>query len=178
MDADRAALNRFCTNEVEWEEGARQLNECANLYAREIRPIQQLALGLIVNEAKAQPETVAPPQGAPAVIAEILRDCKPIKEDPTCRVFELLFEQDAMVSYTILNETYGKYPEPPEEFTGRLFRIFSKSHLLDFTRQTTAASDEYPGVLRHYEIACLNHIIDVVTAKPPRIAVGMWKDES
>jgi len=67
-----------------------------------------------------------------------------------------------MVSYTVLNESYGTYPEPPEQFSGKLFRVFEWSHLLEFTKKTTCASDEYPGVLQHYEIACLNHVIDVI----------------
>ena len=72
----------------------------------------------------------------------------------------------------MLNESFGMYPEPPEQFTGNLFRIFSRSRLLDFTKQTTYASDEYPGgVLQHYEIACLNHVIDVICTAPPKITV-------
>jgi hypothetical protein len=35
-----------------------------------------------------------------------------------------------MISWTVLNESYGKYPEPPEQFTGKLFRVFSRSHLI------------------------------------------------
>ena len=76
-----------------------------------------------------------------------------------------------MVSYTVLNESYGTYPEPPEQFSGKLFRVFEWSHLLEFTKKTTCASDEYSGVLQHYEIACLNHVIDVICTGPPRISV-------
>jgi hypothetical protein len=142
----------------------------------EIHPIQELALGLVINEAKTQGrERTARENASP--IEKILSGCRPIEEDRSCRVFEVLFEQNAMISYAVLNESYGKYPEPPEEFTGKLFRIFSNSHLLEFTRKTTYACDEYPGVLRHYEIACLNHVIDVIATKPPRIAVGRWRGE-
>lgn len=97
---------------------------------------------------------------------------RPIEEDSTCRVFEVIFERNDIVSYTVLNESYGRYPEPPEEFTGKLFRVFSWSHLLEFTKRTTYASDDNPGVLKHFQIACLNHVFDVIATRPPRIAVG------
>ena len=75
-----------------------------------------------------------------------------------------------MVSYSVLNESYAAYPMAPEEFTGKLFRVFTWSHLMEFTRRTTCASDEYPGVLRHYEIVCACHVIDVICTQPPTIA--------
>jgi hypothetical protein len=82
-----------------------------------------------------------------------------------------------MVSYSVLNESYGRYPEDPEKFTGKLFRSFSWSHLLEFTRHTTNASVEYAGPLQHYQVACLNHVLDVIGTKPPRIAIGTWPGE-
>jgi hypothetical protein len=81
--------------------------------------------------------------------------------------FELLFDRSQMVSYTVLTEGYGVYPEDPEQFDGKLFRKFSWSHLLEFTKQTTIASELYPGPLEHYQIACLNHVVDVITTGPP-----------
>jgi hypothetical protein len=97
---------------------------------------------------------------------------QPIETDDTCRLFEVLFDRKYMISYTILNESYGKYSEPPEAFTGKLFRIFSHSHLLDFTEWTTYASGGHPAPLMHFEIACLNHVVDVICTAPPKIAVG------
>jgi hypothetical protein len=85
---------------------------------------------------------------------------RPIQQDSTCRIFEIIFERKHIISYTVLNESYERYPEPPENFTGKLFRIFSWSHLLEFTRRTTYANDQHPGVLKHFEIACLNHMFD------------------
>jgi hypothetical protein len=43
---------------------------------------------------------------------------------------------------------------------------------LEFTKRTTYASDDYPGILMHFEIACLNHIVDVVCTAPPKIVMG------
>ena len=159
--------------EVPWEEGARLINECTYLFATDVRELEELTLGLTVVEAKAQaPISITESTGP---LASLKIGGRPIEEDETCRLFQLLFHRNHMISYTVLNETYGKYAEPPEAFTGKLFRIFSRSHLLEFTERTTYASGGHPGVLMHFEVACLNHVIDVICTAPPKIAVGKPK---
>jgi hypothetical protein len=156
--------------EVSWREGARQLDDCAYLFAVNVREIEELRLGLTLAEAKAQAQiTVAADIGP---LAALRLGGSPIEQDDTCRVFGLVFDRNHMISYTVLNESYGRYPQPPEVFTGKLFRIFSHSHLLEFIERTTCASDSYPGPLMHFQIVCLNHVIDVVATAPPKIAVG------
>lgn len=156
--------------EVPWEQGARLINECTYLFATEIREIEELTLGLTVAEAKAQAPIMPDDDTGPLAFLKL--GGSPIETDDTCRAFHLLFDRNNMVSYTVLNESYGKYPEPPEVFEGKLFRVFSRSHLLDFTERTTYASGGHPGVLMHFEVACLNHVIDVICTAPPKITVG------
>ena len=162
---------RFAPVEVEWEDGARQINGCEYLFIDSIRELEELTLELIVTEAKVQARSLVPRDQSP--LEQLRLGAKPIERDVTCRSFRLVFDRRHMVSYTVLNESYGKYPESPEPFTGKLFRVFSWSHLLECTKRSTCASDEYPGVLQHYEIACLNHVVDVICTAAPRIAVGM-----
>jgi hypothetical protein len=58
----------------------------------------------------------------------------------------------------------GKYED--EEYTGRLLRLYSKSHFLEFVAKNTGAHfEEY----RHYKISCLNHIIDIVATSIPEL---------
>jgi hypothetical protein len=71
---------------------------------------------------------------------------------------------------------YGIYPREPEKFVGKLFRVFSWSHLLEFTKRATVASEFYPGPLGHYEIACQNHVVDVISTAPPRIIGAIETD--
>jgi hypothetical protein len=154
---------------AEWKEGARQINECEYLFVESVRESEALTLELTVTEAKPQAQIFIPRDGG--VSEELRVGGRPIETDLSCRMFRLIFDRNQMVSYTVLNESYGTYPATPEQFTGRLFRVFSWSHLLEFTKRTTCASDEYPGTLQHYQIACLNHIIDVICTGPPRIAI-------
>jgi hypothetical protein len=160
--------------ELDWEEGAREINECEYLYVDSIRELAELTLELIMTEAKVQAEILVPRDESP--VEQLRLGARPIERDATCRSFRLIFGQRHMVSYTVLNESYGRYPESPEQFAGRLFRVFSWSHLLDFTKRTTYASDEHPGVLQHYEIACLNHVVDVICTGPPKIGIISGRD--
>jgi hypothetical protein len=166
----------LATAGVDWEEGARQINDCEYLYVHSIHEIEELTLEVTVTEAKPQTPILVP--RGEGVVDQLLVGGRPIETDGTCRVFRLVFARKEVVSYTVLNELYGVYPEPPEQFTGKLFRVFSWSHLLEFTKRTTRASDEYPGVLQHYEIACQDHVVDVICTGPPRIAVGRWSMEN
>lgn len=102
------------------------------------------------------------------------------REGCNMSVFPVIFDPKQMVSYTVLNETYGRYPESPEQFAGKLFRVLSWSHLLEFTKRMTYASDEHPGALLHYEIACLNHVVDVICTGPQgsRLFVGATEHEA
>jgi hypothetical protein len=170
MREDSLISEAIETMEVPWEEGARLINECTYLFATDVRETEELTLGLTIVEAKTQAPILNTEDTGP--VAQLRIGGRPIEEDETCRLFQLLFDRNHMISYTVLNESYGKYPEPPEAFTGKLFRVFSHSHLLEFTERTTYASGGHPGLLLHFEIACLNHVIDVICTAPPKIAVG------
>lgn len=153
-------------NETNWEDVARELDECRYLYLRWIGEPEELQLRLVVEEARIQDRPVLPPAHLPE-LNELYETAKPIGSDGYCRLFEIIYTYP--ISYTVLNETYGKYPEAPEAFTGKLFRQFSSSHLLEVTRKTTYASDDHPGPLplQHHSIVCLNHVIDVITTREP-----------
>lgn len=165
----------FKTFEIDWQDAAQQIDDCEYLFATSIRETEELTLGLVIVEAKPQDRAHAPVDDSE--LERLKADGKPIEPDPTCRVFELLFDRKHLVLYTVLNELYGIYPREPEKFVGKLFRVFSWSHLLEFTKRATVASEFYPGPLGHYEIACQNHVVDVISTAPPRIAVGRLKRE-
>lgn len=148
-------------------DGEHKLNDCEYLFVTSVREIEELTLEILVSEAKAQ---------APILVAkndsEVERlkvGSRPVHPDSTCRTFCLVFDANKMVSYTVLNESYSRYPESQEVFTGKKFRVFANSNLLDFARSHTNASDQYPGPLFHYELICENHIVDVIATGPPSI---------
>jgi len=156
--------------DVSWQEGARLIDACTYLFAIEVRELEELTLSLTLVEAKAQAPITATEVSGP--LAALRLGSSPIEQDETCRMFEVIFDRKHMISYTVLNESYGRYPQPPEVFTGKLFRVFSRSHQLEFTERTTYASGGHPARLIHFEIVCLNHVFDVIATAPPKIAVG------
>jgi hypothetical protein len=156
---------------ADWQDIAKQLDECHSLYLRFIGEVRDNKLRLVIQEAKPQRPKVLAVEPEPGNIAALFADARPIESDSSCRVFEFIY--DEYVSYTISNESHSKYPEEPERFEGNLFRIFSWSYLLEMTRRTSYAGDEHPGPgpLQHHEIPCLNHVIDVITTRPPQTAL-------
>jgi hypothetical protein len=153
---------------MNWRDVARELNECGYLYLRWIGEPEELRLRLVIEEARVQDRPVIP-TSRPPELQKILSDARPIKSDEGCRLFEIIYSDP--ISYTVLNESYGVYPTTPEVFTCKLFREFSWSYLLEMTRKTTYANDEHPGPLplQHHSIACLNHVIDVITTREPEM---------
>jgi hypothetical protein len=154
-----------------WRDVAKQIDECRYLYMRGLHEPRDSRIRFLVEEAGLQLPRPAPGDVAPGSIAGLFEDARPIESDASSRLFEIVY--DEYISYTVSNESYSKYPEPPEVFTGNLFRIYSWSYLLEMTRKTTYADDEHPGPgpLEHHQIPCLNHVIDVITTRPPLLAV-------
>lgn len=79
-------------------------------------------------------------------------------------------EFESYIGYSILNESYTIWDDY-EQFEGKIFRIFSKSRYLDFITLGTIATEEYPGPYKHYGIAALNHIVNIVSTSEPIIKV-------
>jgi hypothetical protein len=156
--------------EAERQEGAKAIDACEYIFLNGVREISELTLELILSEAKAlaaAPRTPKNPE-----LAKLFSDARPIETDHTCRQFRIVFERRHMVYYSVLNESYGQYPDESEEFVGKVLRVFSRSKLLDFIKTTTVASDDYPGVLQHYELVCLNHVVDIICTAPPEISIA------
>lgn len=92
-------------------------------------------------------------------------DSTPIEHTSSCRVFSLYWR--SYVSYCVTEEmvgSCGKYED--EEYSGKLLRIYSKSNFLQFIAKNTGAHFE---PYRHFRIACLNHVIDVVATTTPEL---------
>jgi hypothetical protein len=157
--------------EVDWTEGARSIDECPYLFVEQIGESEAaLRLDVLIVEAKPQAPITAAKDDSP--VERLKLGGRPIEPDATCRFFRLVFEERHMIAYLVSNESYSRYPEPYEEFTGKRLRIFSRSHLLEFTKKTSYATDQHPGKLEHYQIVCENHVVDVIATGPPLISLS------
>jgi hypothetical protein len=97
----------------------------------------------------------------------VIEDATPIEPTDTCSVFTLHWKN--YVSYCVTEEMHGstgKYED--EEYTGKLLRIYAKSHFLSHVAVDTGAHLE---AYRHYKILCQDHNIDIISVVPPELAV-------
>jgi hypothetical protein len=73
------------------------------------------------------------------------------------------------ISYVTTNEAYC-YMQGNEIYEGDTFRIHKHSRFRDFVKLETFADGMFPEKeYTHYQIPCLNHIIDVISFEEPEI---------
>ena len=138
-----------------------QINQHRYIYLTEIGEPDVNVLRIVIEEAKVSSETEDIDLGTAKIT-----DVHPIISDETCFAYEVIF--GSYIAYAVLNESYASVDEY-EKYTGRFFRVYSKSHFLDYIGAATFATEDYPGKFTHYEIACLDHVVEVITIDEPEI---------
>jgi hypothetical protein len=139
-----------------------EIDDCRWIHLRELAEPGENALRLVVDEA----HVAGPPVDIEVRPAKVLRGLERIESDPSCRVFELVWP--TYVCYAVRNESFCTQ-NADETWEGRLFRRYSKSHFLEFVARTTIATAAFPRPLQHWGVACLDHVIDVVSASAPHV---------
>jgi hypothetical protein len=150
-----------------------QLNSVQYLYLRELSEPRDNSLKLVVEEAVLNRSGVVglnlPELGA------IVKDASPIEAIEGCRTFELYWKRYA--AYLVTEELVGSNASSgydDETYTGRLLRVYSKSHFLAHIARNTGGHDE---PLQHYKVVCLNHLIDVAAFAPPDVRVNVLESD-
>lgn len=100
-------------------------------------------------------------QDFPESVRKITENCHAIEPDYSTK-YEIVFE-DA-VAYCVRNESYDDGDERTMHLTGKI-NVTEDSAFLDYVKYTTFA-DQIKS-FRHYEIRCLNQIIDVASFNEP-----------
>lgn len=147
-----------------------QLNSVRYVYMREISEPNDRglnALRIVVDEAVVN-ETAAAVSCQPE-LASILAGAHPIESIEGCKTFRLSWKH--YLAYLVTEELVGsnaKNGYDDEVYTGRILRIYTKSHFLDHIARDTGGHIE---PVLHYKLVCLNHLIDVVSYYPPDVEV-------
>jgi hypothetical protein len=143
------------------------LDSAKYIFLRGLSEPRANSLHLVVQEA------VVNPAGLPAFhpelpeLAEILKDTPPIESTDACRTFELTWKR--YVAYLVTDESVGSCGNYADEiFTGKLFRVYTKSHFLNHLARDTGG---HTDALLHYKLICLNRLIDVAAYVPPEVQV-------
>ena len=141
------------------------LDSAQHLYLRELNEPRDNSLRLVVQEAVANRDGAVPSRPGLPTTKELWVGCSPIESTESCRTFELRWERCA--AYLVTEECVGSCGQYDDEvFTGRLFRVYTKSHFLEHLARDTGGHTE--GIV-HYKLTCLNHLIDVAAYGPPEV---------
>jgi|ERR1700728_1789533 len=141
------------------------LDSAQYLYLRKITEPRDNALRIVIQEATANRMKAA--TEIPGVLPSLLAGSAPIESTEICKTFVLSWPR--YVTYAITEEAVGSCGNYKDEiFSGRFFRIYEKSHLLDHISRDTGGHFK---PFQHYKIICLNHLIDVVSTFSPEIEI-------
>jgi len=152
---------------------ASELDSVHYLYLRELAEPRDNSLRLVVEEAVVNRLVTGSPEVNPELLspelASILNHSSPIEPVEGCRVCEIYWKHYA--AYLVTEESVGSNAATgydDECYTGRLLRVYSKSHFLDHLARDTGGHIE---PVQHYKLICLNHLIDVAAYAPPEVRV-------
>jgi hypothetical protein len=137
-----------------------QINSHKWLYLDRLYEESDLELCVLIDEARIQGgelETVDNTTAYGAIVS-----------DDTCKKYKITFRN--YVAYSVTNETCAS-GDSSEQFTGTLFRTYSKSQFLDYVAASTGGLIETLGPYTHYEVVTLNQIIDVATTREPEVEI-------
>jgi hypothetical protein len=139
-----------------------EIDSCKYLYLREVGEPRDNQLRVVVEEAGTGP---FPESRTVAGVA--FTELHAIESNENSRLFEIIWEH--YIAYNIMNESYARVDDYDVAQSGKLMKIYSRSHFLDYLALASIASEDYPGPFRHYCLICLNHVIDVACSTPPTI---------
>lgn len=141
------------------------LNSVKYLYLRKLSEPRDNSLRLVVDEASDNPSAPNSARRNISEFAGLLSNVLPIESSDGCKSFELHWNH--YIAYLVTEEMVGSCGRFTDEvFTGKLFRVYNKSHFLDHLVRDTGAHNE---PIQHYKLICLNHLIDVAAYAPPKI---------
>lgn len=98
----------------------------------------------------------------------LMNKSTPVEVTDSSKEYEIIFPD--YITYSVRNESYTAWNDQ-EEFEGNPVRVYTKSVFLEYVKNATFATSDYPGSFKHYGFCCLNHIVDIVSMDAPTIMV-------
>jgi hypothetical protein len=142
---------------MKYEDACKRLNDCRHLYLDSFgRGTRALDLRVELSEAS-------------------WLTGSPVSPDNNCLHFTLVFKNYLAVS--IINESYDEgdgenSTEWLADKTHKPFASYDKSHFREYVSAVTFATVDFPGPQRHFEINCLDHILNVICQDDPTITIS------
>lgn len=141
------------------------LDSAKYLYLRELSEPRDNSLRLFVQEAVVNRAGLVHPHPELPDFEGILKAASPIESTENCRSFELIWNH--YVAYLVTEECVGSCGSYDDEiFSGKLFRVYTKSHFLEHLARDTGG---HTGKVLHYKVTCLNHLVDIAAYDHPEV---------
>jgi hypothetical protein len=142
------------------------LNSAKYLFLRSLSEPTENSLRIVVQEAIENYSSSRPATWSDnPEVRELLENTTPIESVEGCKTFELSWSRYA--AYLVTEELVGSGgKDVDEDYTGNLFRVYSKSHFLDHLARDTGGHLE---PIHHFKLICLDHLIDVAAYATPDI---------
>lgn len=141
------------------------LNSAKYLYLQELTEPRDNSLRVVVQEAVENPAGGIHAHPELPEVKELFTEVSRIESTANCRAFELTWK--SYVAYLVTEELVGSSGNYDDEsFSGRLFRIYTKSHFLDHLQRGTGG---HTRAIHHFKTVCLNHLIDVAAQEFPEV---------
>lgn len=149
-----------------------QLNSIQYVYLRKLSEPRDNSLRVIVEEARVNRSGVVVPPSPE--LTRILTETSPIESTSGGKTFELHW--NLYVAYLVTEEMVGSCGSNSDEvYTGRILRVYTKSHFLDHIARDTGGHSE---PVQHFKLVCLNHLIDVAAYSAPETRVSLSEESS
>ena len=143
-----------------------ELNSVKYTYLRELTEPRDNSLKIVVEEAVLNENRIA--SSPIQELNHLFADAHPIESIEGCKVFELYWRR--YVSYCVTEELVGSNARTgydDESYEGNILRVYTKSHFLDHIQRDTGCHGD--GIVQHYKLVCLNHLIDVAAYEQPKV---------
>ena len=147
-----------------------QLNSANYIDLREISEPDKGAINslrIIVKEAVVN-EAVQVASDRPE-LAGVLAGAHPIESVAGCKTFQLSWTH--YLAYLVTEELVDSNAPngyDDEVYTGKILRVYTKSHFLDHILRDTGGHIQ---TVLHYKLVCLNHLVDVASYYPPTVEI-------
>jgi hypothetical protein len=145
-----------------------QLNSTKYVYLRDISEADKSvfnSLRIVVEEAVVNDAAVVSSERPE--LAKLFTGAHPIESVEGCKMFQLSWRH--YLAYLVTEELVGSNAPngyDDEIYTGKILRVYRKSHFLDHIMRDTGG--HIYDVL-HYKLICLDHLVDVVSYDPPKV---------
>lgn len=144
-----------------------ELEECGALFLQELGEPATNVLRVVVAEGLRSPAPQSFELGG-----QRLKGLHAVAPTPKSRRFELKWSH--LIAYCVVNESYTDVPDELSVCeSGRLLRRFSRSRFLSYVMADTLAGTLATNTLRHYCLACEDHVVHVVAQHPPSVVLVM-----